>query len=106
MKSAKGKNMAMFLVFGLSFIIGLVFLILPFISESPDGLEKVSEETIGFLKKEDSKPLVKVPMPDYTIPGLKNRFDTRQIAGIAGILVVFVITVLIGVLLKKKQKIQ
>ncbi len=105
MESPKKKNIALLLVFVLSFIIGLVFLILPFTSQSPDGLEKVSEETIAFLKKEDFKPLVNAPMPDYTIPRLKNRLDTRQIAGIAGILAVFGIMILIGFLLKKKQKI-
>lgn len=104
MNLSNKKNIALFIIFGLSFIIGLIFLILPFTSESPDGLEKVSEETIGFLKKEDFKPLLNAPAPDYTIPGLKNRFDTRQVAGIIGVFVVFVITVFVGFLLKRRQK--
>lgn len=104
MESPKKKNIVLLLVFALSFITGLVFLILPFTSQLPDGLEKISEETIGFLKKDDFKPLVNAPMPDYTIPRLKNRLDTRQIAGIAGIFVVFGIMVLVGFLLKKKRK--
>jgi len=98
------KNIAVFLIFGLSFIIGLIFLIMPFTSEMPDGLEKVSEETMGFLKKDDFKPMLNAPMPDYTIPALKRRFDTKQYAGIIGMFVVFGITVFIGYLLKKRRK--
>lgn len=97
------KNIAVFLVFGLSFIVGLIFLIMPFTSEMPDGLEKVSEDTMGFLKKEDFKPTVKAPMPDYTIPKLKQRFN-KQYAGIIGVFIVFGITVFVGYLLRKRRK--
>lgn len=103
MKLSK-NNMPLFIVFGLSFIIGLVFLIMPYTSQKPDGLEKVSEDTVGFLKKEDFKPLVKAPMPDYTIPGVKHKFDTQRYAGVIGVVVVFGITVFIGYLLKKRRK--
>ena len=104
MKEPK-KNMPLFIVFGLSFIIGLVFLITPFISQKPDGRQKVSEETVGFLKKEDFKPVVKAPMPDYTIPILKHKHtNIKQYAGIIGVFVVFGITVLIGYLLKRRRK--
>ncbi len=104
MNVSNKKNRILFLIFGLSFIIGLIFLILPFTSEMPDGLEKVSKDTIGFLKKEDFKLPLDAPMPDYTIPGLRRRFNTRQFAGIIGIFVVFGITVLIGFVLRKRQK--
>lgn len=97
------KNIVLFLVFGLSFIVGLIFLIIPFVSEMPDGLEKVSEETMGFLKKDDFKPMLKAPMPDYTIPTIKQRFN-KQYAGIIGVFIVFGITVFVGYLLKKRRK--
>lgn len=96
------KNIVLFLVFGLSFIIGLIFLIMPFTSEMPDGLEKVSEKTVGFLKKDDFKPMLNAPMPDYTMPIIKHRFN-RQYAGIIGVFIVFGITVFMGYLFKKRR---
>lgn len=69
----------------------------------PDGLEKVSEDTMGFLKKDDFKPTLKAPMPDYTLPIIKHKFN-KQYAGIIGVFVVFGITVFIGYLLKKRRK--
>jgi hypothetical protein len=104
MKEPK-KNIPLFIVFGLSFIIGLVFLIMPFISQKPDGLQKVAEETVGFLKREDFKPVVKTPMPDYTIPTLKHKHNNiKQYSVIIGVFAVFGITVLIGYLLKRRRK--
>ena len=94
----------LFVVFGLSFIVGLTFLLVPFTSQKPDGLEKVSEETVAFLKKEDFKPMTKAPMPDYTIPTLERKFNTKRYAGIIGVFIVFGITIFIGYLLKKKRK--
>ena len=74
MKLSK-NNIILFVIFGLSFIIGLIFLIMPFISEMPDGLEKVSEDTIKYLKKDDFMPTLKAPMPDYTLPTIKHKFN-------------------------------
>lgn len=102
MKVSK-NNIILFIIFGLSFIVGLIFLIMPFVSEMPDGLEKVSEDTMGFLKKDDFMPAMKAPMPDYTIPTVKQRFN-KQYAGIIGVFVVFGITVFIGHLLRKRRK--
>ncbi len=103
MKLSK-KNTVLFLVVGLSVVVGLIFFSAPFSSEMPDGLEKVSEKAMDFQKKGDPKPVVKAPMPDYTIPALKRRFDTRQYAGVIGAFLVFGITVFIGYLLKKRFK--
>lgn len=104
MKLLDKKNRVMFVVFGLSFIVGLVFLIVPFISDMPDGLEKVSEDTVGFLKKDDFKSPTKAPIPDYIVPGLKNKFNAKRYAGIIGVCIVFGITVFAGYLLKKRRK--
>lgn len=98
------NNIVIFVIFSLSFIVGLVFLIMPYTSEKPDGLEKVTEDTIGFLKKDDFKPSLYSPIPDYKIPSLKEKFDTRRYAGVIGLFVVFGISLLIGYLLKKRGK--
>ncbi len=104
MKLLDKKNMAMFIVFGLSFIIGLVFLVVPFTSDMPDGLEKVSENTVGFLKRNDVKSQPHEPMPDYRAPGLKNKFDIERYAAVIGVCIVFGITIFAGYLLKKRRK--
>ena len=102
MKLSK-NNVALFVGFGLTFIIGLVFLIIPFTSRMPDGLEKVSKDTVGFIKKDDFKPSVTAPLPNYKIPGITQKIDTRRYAGIIGMFVVFGITVFAGYLLKKRR---
>src|SRR5574337_1563830 len=99
------KNIPLFIIFGLSFIVGLVFLVMPFISQKPDGLQKVSEKTVGFLKKEDFKPVVKAPMPNYTIPILKHKHNNiKQYASIIGVFIVFGIMIFVGFMLKRKRK--
>ncbi|MCF6158796.1 MAG: hypothetical protein E3K32_09535 [wastewater metagenome] len=104
MKLSTKKNVIMFILFGLSFIVGLVFLIVPFTSQMPDGLEKVSEHTIGFVKKDDFAFSVKAPMPDYEVPGVRNKFNTRRYAGVIGVGLVFGVSILIGYILKKRKK--
>jgi hypothetical protein len=98
------KKIPLFVVFGLSFIVGLILLIIPFTSQMPDGLEKVSKDTVGFIKKDDFKPSVDALLPGYTVPGIKHKFDTKRYAGIIGMFVVFGISVFIGYLLKKRRK--
>jgi len=98
------NKIPLFVVFGLSFIIGLIFLITPFTSKMPDGLEKVSKHTVGFIRKDDFKSSVDALLPGYTVPAIKHKFDTKRYAGIIGVLVVFGITVFVGYLLKKRRK--
>ena len=98
------NKIPLFIVFGLSFIIGLIFIITPLTSKLPDGLEKVSKDTVGFIKKDDFKPSVDALLPGYTVPSIKNKFDTKRYAGIIGVFVVFGITVFVGYLLKKRRK--
>jgi len=98
------NKIPLFVVFGLSFIIGLIFLITPFTSKMPDGLEKVLKHTVGFIKKDDFKSSVDALLPGYTVPAIKHKFDTKRYAGIIGVLVVFGITVFVGYLLKKRRK--
>jgi hypothetical protein len=98
------KSKVLFIAFGLSFVIGLVFLIMPFVSQKPDGLQKVVDDTMSFLKKDDFKPTINVPMPGYTMPGLKHKFDTKQYAGIIGVFIVFGVSGFAGYLIRKKRR--
>ncbi|MEK6737702.1 MAG: PDGLE domain-containing protein [Planctomycetota bacterium] len=98
------KKTPLFIALGLSFIIGLVCIILPFVSQKPDGLEKVTNETIAFLKKDDFMPVVTAPMPKYAVPGVKSSFNARRYAGIFGVFTVFTVMLVIGYALKKRRK--
>lgn len=64
-----------------------------FASSSPDGLEKVAEET-GFLQTGFS--LVAGIIPDYAVPGITNESMAVSLAGIIGTLLVFVVLFGIG----------
>ncbi len=103
MNLSNKKKTLLFIISGLSFIIGLVFLIMPFVSQQPDGLEKVTDETMGFLKKDDFMPSLSAPLKDYTIPSLQQKFDTRRYASVIGVVIVFVVSVTVGYFLKRKR---
>lgn len=97
------KKTPLFIALGLSFIIGLVFIALPFVSQKPDGLEKVTDDTMAFLKKDDFMPVVTAPLPKYVVPGVKSTFNAKRYAGIIGVFVVFAVMVVVGYVLKKRR---
>ena len=76
--------------FGLIAAIFFAMVISPFASQLPDGLEKVADDK-GFSEKE-VKPSIPSPIPGYAWPGLKSEKLASSAAGVAGTLIVFVIT--------------
>lgn len=69
--------------------IALILAVLsPLASTNPDGLEKVAEQQ-GFLQSAQS-PLFKL-IPDYLLPGISNQTLATILAGILGVLIVFVV---------------
>jgi len=76
------------ILFGLVVALFLAFLLSPFASPQPDGLEKVAEDK-GFLEKGEIEPVLHSPVPDYAWPGLKNERMATRLAGIFGTLLVF-----------------
>lgn len=64
-----------------------------FASGSPDGLEKVAEET-GFLNMSNS--LLAGLAPDYAVPGIANENVATSLAGIVGAFLVFGVLLGIG----------
>lgn len=78
------------IIFGLFIALVLAFVISPFASSSPDGLEKVAEQK-GFMEREKTA-VVKSPIKDYSWP----------VANMAGTLVVFFAGYGVAVLIKKK----
>jgi len=76
-----------FLLFLLAAVL-LALVISPFASSWPDGLERVAENK-GFIGKSGAKPVVRSPIPDYLMPGIKNEKAATAVAGVFGTLVVF-----------------
>jgi cobalt/nickel transport protein len=90
------------IIIGVVIALFLAGIISMFASSFPDGLEKVAENK-GFLEKSEVEPPIKSPVPDYTMPGLKNEKLATSIAGIAGTLLVFGVSYGLAILLKRKH---
>ncbi len=60
----------------------------PLASSNPDGLERVAEDK-GFIHLSEGKEVVKAPMPDYVVPGVKNETIAGSIAGVVGTILTF-----------------
>lgn len=71
-----------------------------FASSEPDGLERVAEDQ-GFAEKAEEKEVLQAPMPDYVIPGIGNEEVAASLAGLIGVLIIFVITIGWAKLLKR-----
>jgi cobalt/nickel transport system permease protein len=70
-------------------LIALILAILsPLASANPDGLEKVAEQQ-GFINFAQS-PLVEI-IPDYVIPGISDQNIATILAGIVGVVIVFLL---------------
>ena len=96
-------------IFGLVIALICAGLISLFASSFPDGLEKVAED-LGFLEKGEGEPILKSPIPDYALPGIKNEKLATSVAGIVGTLLVFVVgygtaEIIRQVNLKKENKV-
>lgn len=69
-------------------------------SSSPDGLERVAKDR-GFI--ESAVSMIRAPIPDYLAPGVANERMAGSLAGITGVLVVFVLGIGLGILIKKTK---
>jgi len=84
-------------------VLAAVFLS-PFASTKPDGLERVAEDK-GFLEKGEGPQAINSPIPDYIVPGIKNDKLATSIAGLIGVAVAGALGLVLGAVLKKKEKI-
>jgi cobalt/nickel transport protein len=80
-------------------LIGLA-VVLPFASTSPDGLEKVTE-TFGVQQQTSFWEGV---LPDYSVAVLGNGYISTLIAGVFGIMVVLIASLLLGKVMAKDGK--
>jgi len=77
----------------------------PFASTKPDGLERVAEDK-GFLERGEGPQAVKAPIRDYILPGIKNERLATSIAGLVGVIIVGALGFGLGIILKRKGKVQ
>lgn len=76
----------------------IAFVLSPFASGLPDGLEWVAEK-YRFLH--ESAPTFVSPLPDYTVPAISNEMLAVGLAGLAGVIITFFIAWFIAKLLNK-----
>ena len=89
-----------FILIGLGISLLLALFLSPYASTSPDGLEKVAE-TKGFSEKGESWK--HAPLPDYSIPWIKNKKVSTALSGLIGTIAIFFIVLGIGRLIKKNR---
>ena len=88
-------------IIGLLAALFLAFVISPFASSMPDGLEKAAQDK-GFLERGEAKPVFTSPIPDYSWPGVKSERMATSMAGVAGTLMVFGAGYGLAALLRRK----
>ncbi|MCF7916855.1 MAG: energy-coupling factor ABC transporter permease [Candidatus Omnitrophica bacterium] len=80
-------------------VAGMVaFVLSPFASGLPDGLEWVAQKYQFFHQ---SAPTFVSPLPDYAVPAVSHEIFTTALAGLLGVIVTFLIGWIIAKLLKK-----
>jgi cobalt/nickel transport protein len=93
-----------FVVSALGLCLLLAALLSPFASSAPDGLERVAADK-GFLHRAEGTPAWRSsPLPGYEVPGLRGSRAATALAGLAGTLVVFGLSLGIGRLLAARRR--
>jgi len=83
---------AKLVMFGLAIALVIAFILSPFASSSPDGLERVAEDH-GFIQKGSSAPTwANSPFTEYETPGVEGGVSTG-LAGVLGTLAAFAVGV-------------
>jgi hypothetical protein len=88
---SRGFSMRLFIAIALALAVGLAFVLSPYASSSPDGLNRVAGDKgfDGSAKlhsiQEDS------PIPGYAFPGIQDEKLAKGVAGFVGTLGVFAI---------------
>src|SRR5262245_20745473 len=86
---------------GLIIAAAVVVILAPAASDSPDGLDRVSQdEEFAHKAKEPRYEW----LPDYTVPGVDNEWASVVLSGLIGVGIVFVVPLGIGYALRKSRK--
>lgn len=79
------RNVRLFVIAGLLVGLGLAIFVSPFVSGSPDGLEKVSEQQ-GFAGSAKDHWFTGGPFADYGVSGIGNEAVGTALSGLVGVL--------------------
>jgi len=96
------RNMR-FLLAGLGLSLVIAFFLSPLASSLPDGLEKVLEKLLPGEPVEEGASPASAPLPDYVVPGVKNKWVSTALAGLVGTIVVFAVALLMAKALSRKK---
>jgi hypothetical protein len=84
---------------GLGIAALVVIVLAPLASADPDGLEAVAEEK-GFI--ETAQDALFSIIPDYAFPGVDDPVISTVLAGLIGIVIVFLVMVGLGRILRRR----
>lgn len=94
-------------IYGLGIALLMGGLISLFASSHPDGLERVAIDLFGgeeeLEESIEGKEFINSPMPDYIVPGIGNETLAASLAGLIGVLLMFILAIAIGKILKKNN---
>jgi len=91
-----------FVLSGIAVALVLAFLVSPFASSSPDGLEKVASDK-GIDASVTDHELADSPLADYAVVGVENGSLSTGLAGLAGVAVTLAIVMGLVMLLKRSR---
>jgi cobalt/nickel transport system permease protein len=83
-----------FIIYGALLCAAVALFLAPFACPWPDGLDKVAR-TLGF-EQAASAAAIPSPLPDYHFPGIASAPLATSLAGLAGTLLVFILTFLLA----------
>jgi cobalt/nickel transport system permease protein len=85
-----GARLGEVVALGLVIALGLALFVSPWASAWPDGLERVAQ-TLGFAGRAATDAAGPAPLADYRAPGISSATWATGVAGLVGVLVVFVL---------------
>ena len=98
------KKTNTFILIGIICSLFFAGIISNFASGSPDGLEKVAEDT-GFIETAQDSAVATSPLADYGVSVVDNEFLSTGLSGVIGVAVTALVAFGLFKLLKPKQKI-
>lgn len=98
------KKTNTFILIGIVVSLFFAGIISNFASGSPDGLEKVAEDT-GFIETAQDSALATSPLADYGVSVVENEFLSTGLSGLIGVAITALVAFGLFKLLKPKQKI-
>lgn len=98
------NNVLMYIVFGITFLIGIIFFAVPSMMKKPSFTKEIPDSALGFIKRDDFHMEKYSPSHDLTLQELKKGFDKRIYIGLSGVIILLGVSVYTTYRIKKKNK--